>query len=76
MRVTSRLDLILGKRSADPESARYELIGYRVNLRTGEREGSAVVLCPGPFTHAECMTAKSKFTARPDFAITVREITR
>lgn len=54
---------------------RYELIGYRVHPRTGERADAVpVVLCPGPFTHAECMTAKSKFTPRADFAITVRAL--
>ncbi len=53
----------------------YQVIGYRVNKRTGERtDDETTILCPGPFTHKESMTAISKFTKRSDFAITIREV--
>lgn len=54
---------------------RYRLIGYRVHPKTGERvDEENIVLCPGPFTNKEAMTAKSKFTPRHNFAIVPQEI--
>lgn len=56
------------------DRARFEVIGYRVDPKDERVRGEAIVLCPGPFTHAEAATAISKFTKRPTFAITVREV--